>query len=131
MRPLSIKQAWALPIVICGALLAFVPLDAAKSQAATSPAKAAAQPAAKPTTTTLPPAREIIDRYVKGIGGRAAILARSSAHVIGTASMPAAGITGKMEMFHAKPNKFLQRISLPGIGEIEEAFDGKVGWTTS
>ena len=139
MRPPSIKQAWALPIVICGALLAFAPADAVKAQASKAPAAkapaaktpATTPPAAKPTATKLPAAREIIDRYIKEIGGRAAILARSSAHVIGTASLPAAGITGKMEMFHAKPNMFLQRISLPGIGDIEEGFDGKVGWTTS
>lgn len=131
MRPLSLKQAWALPIVICGALLAFAPLDAAKAQAAKAPSKPTAKSAAKPAATKLPAAREIIDRHIKEIGGRAAILAHSSAHAIGTASMPAAGITGKMEMFHAKPNKFLQRISLPGIGDIEEGFDGKTGWTRS
>ena len=131
MRPPSLKQAWALPIVICGALLAVAPRDAVKAQAAKAPSKAAPQAAAKSTAAKLPAAREIIDRYIKEIGGRAAILARSSAHVIGTASMPAAGITGKMETFHAKPNKFLQRISLPGIGDIEEGFDGKTGWTSS
>ncbi len=45
--------------------------------------------------------------------------------------MPAAGLTGKLEAFHAQPNKFVQRMSLPGIGDIEEGFDGTVGWSLS
>jgi len=79
----------------------------------------------------LPPAREIIDRHIKEIGGREAILAQTSTHAVGTVSMPAAGLTGKLEAFHAKPNKFLQRMTLPAIGEIEEGFDGTVGWSIS
>ena len=40
-------------------------------------------------------------------------------------------MSGKIETFHAKPNKFLQRMTLPGIGDIEEGFDGTVGWSMS
>jgi hypothetical protein len=114
----------ALPLLVSAVLVALMPAGASTPVAAQAQVRAAA-PAA------LPPAREIIDRYIREIGGRAAILGYSSAHVIGTASMPAAGLTGKMEIFHARPNKFLQRISLPGIGDIEEGFDGTVGWTSS
>ena len=46
-------------------------------------------------------------------------------------SLPAAGIKGTLEAYHAKPNKFIQRLSLPGIGDIEEGFDGTVGWSLS
>ncbi|HET7218748.1 MAG TPA: hypothetical protein VFJ02_11910 [Vicinamibacterales bacterium] len=92
----------------------------------------APKPAASATARqTLPAAREIIDRHIRAMGGRDAILAQTSTHVVGTVSMPAAGLNGKMETFHAKPNRFLQRMTLPGIGDIEEGFDGKVGWTTS
>jgi hypothetical protein len=131
MRPLCLKQAWALPIVTCGALLAFAPPGAVSARAPAYQAQQRAQPAAKTPAGKLPPAREIIDRYIKEIGGRAAVLGRSSMHIIGTVSMPAAGINGKMETFHAKPNLYLQRLSMPGIGEMEEGFDGKVGWTRS
>ena len=79
----------------------------------------------------LPSARTIIDRHVKEIGGRDAVLAQTSTHATGTVSLPAAGLTGKLEAFHAKPNKFLQRMTLPGIGDIEEGFDGTVGWSIS
>ena len=45
--------------------------------------------------------------------------------------MPAAGLSGKLEAFHAKPDKLVQRMSLPGIGDMEEGFDGTVGWSLS
>lgn len=79
----------------------------------------------------LPAARTIIDRHVREIGGREAVLAQTSTHATGTVLLPAAGIKGTLEAFHAKPNKFIQRLTLPGIGDIEEGFDGTVGWSLS
>jgi len=123
MRQLCFRRAFALPAAtllgLSAAVLAIVP---AAAQTPKPGVKAAA---------SLPPARQIIDRYIREIGGREAILAHSSTHIVGTASMPAAGLSGKVEIFHAKPNRFLQRVSFAGLGDIEEGFDGKVGWTTS
>lgn len=110
----TLRPGLALPLV---AVFAIAPL------AARTPGSQAA--------SELPAARTIIDRHIKEIGGREAILAQSSTHATGTISLPAAGLTGKLEAFHAKPNKFLQRMSLPGIGDIEEGFDGTVGWSIS
>ena len=80
---------------------------------------------------SLPSARSLIDRHIKEVGGREAILAQTSSHATGTVSIPAAGLSGKLDSYHAKPNKFLQRMSLPGIGDVEEGFDGTVGWSLS
>ena len=82
-------------------------------------------------TQALPTARSIIDRHILAVGGRAAILARSSSHAVGTVSIPSAGMTGSVDVFTAKPDKSLLRITLGGIGSIEEGFDGKVGWSLS
>jgi hypothetical protein len=89
-----------------------------------------AQPAAN-ASPALPSAREILDRHIKEVGGRQAILAQTSMHATGTVSLPAAGISGKMEAYHAKPNRFLQRMTLPGIGDLEEGYNGTVGWSLS
>ena len=110
---------------VAASFLMFLALAPLAAQAPQTSAPAAS------ASVKLPAAREIIDRHIRAIGGRDAILAQTSTHLIGTVSMPAAGLSGKMETFHAKPNRFLQRMSLPGIGDIEEGFDGKVGWTTS
>jgi hypothetical protein len=84
------------------------------------------------TTSALPDAREIINRHVKAIGGREAILARKSLHAVGTLSIPAQGLSGPMEIWHASaPNRTHMKFSIGGIGDIAEGFDGSHGWSMS
>ena len=110
------------------------PAPPKQSPAAPKPTPDAAKqaPATKQTTSespNLPSARSIIDRHIKAIGGRAAILAHTSSHATGTISMPATGMTGAVDVYAAKPNKTLVKINLGGVGDIVEAFDGTHGWT--
>ena len=77
----------------------------------------------------LPTAREIIDRSVKAGGGAAAIQAIKSMHAKGVFSITGQALSGEMEMWAARPNKLLMRVTVPAIGMIEEGFDGKVGWS--
>lgn len=84
-----------------------------------------------PAQEALPPARTIIDRHIAAIGGREAVMARTSMRVVGTVSFPANGISGNLEAFAAKPNKALVKMNIAGIGEALEGFDGTVGWTLS
>jgi hypothetical protein len=97
-------------------------------QTPTAPATPAA-PAAP--STALPSARSIIDRYVEAIGGRKAILAHSSTHASGTMSMPSSGVSGAVDVYAAKPNKSFIKLTLGGIGDVLEGFDGTVGWSLS
>jgi hypothetical protein len=84
------------------------------------------------TAAALPDAREIINRHIKAIGGREAILAHTSMHATGTLSVASAGITGPMEIFGAaNPNRVVVKTSVPGIGDIMEGFDGSHGWSVS
>jgi hypothetical protein len=133
MRQLCFMRAFVLTFVTCIAAAAALTAGSPESGQAKTATRPRAPKAAAPlpAAARLPPAREIIDRHIREVGGRDAILKHSSMHIVGTASMPAAGLSGKMEIYHAKPNKFLQRVSFPGLGDIEEGFDGKVGWTTS
>jgi hypothetical protein len=79
----------------------------------------------------LPSARSVLDKHVAAIGGREAVLSHSSTFARGTLSMPAAGLTGDLEIFGAKPNRTLLKITLPGVGEVMEGFDGRHGWSIS
>src|SRR5687768_3773057 len=89
-------------------------------------------PAKTETTSELPDAREIINRHIKAIGGRDAILAHKSMHAVGTLSVPAQNMGGPMEVFHAAaPNRMLMKFTVSGIGEIAEGFDGSHGWSMS
>ncbi|MEO7273406.1 MAG: hypothetical protein ABIX28_02805 [Vicinamibacterales bacterium] len=100
-------------------------------QTATPPRAAAPKPPPAAPDAALPAARTIIDRHIAAVGGRKAILARNSMHATGTVSIASQGMTGPVEVFAAKPNKMLQRLSISGIGQIEEGFDGTVGWSLS
>ena len=87
-------------------------------------------PAAK-APARLPSARSILDKHVAAIGGRQAILAHTSTHAIGTLAMPSTGMNGALEVYGAQPNKTLLKISLGGVGEVQEGFDGTHGWSLS
>jgi hypothetical protein len=82
-------------------------------------------------TAALPSARSIIDRHIEAVGGRKAIAARKSHRIEGTMSIPANGISGKLEVLAARPNKTLMRVTIPGVGEVLEGFDGTRGWSLS
>ena len=87
--------------------------------------------APKAATENLPAASDIIARHVRAIGGREAVLSHSSSHATGTFGVPAAGLTGTVEVFAAKPNRMLMRITVPDIGDMLEGFDGTHAWSLS
>ena len=109
-----------------------VALSAQAPPAAPAPAPAPkAKEAAKADQANLPSARSIVDRHVAAVGGKAALLAHSSSRATGTFTVASAGMTGAIEVFAAKPDKSLVKITIPGVGEVVEAYDGKNGWTMS
>ena len=78
----------------------------------------------------LPPARQVLDRYVQAIGGNTAAVARhQSRRMVAEMSMPAAGMTMTMETFSARPNKMLVKMQIPGMGEMLQGYDGQVAWS--
>jgi hypothetical protein len=95
-------------------------------------APAAPKPDGPPAAPAkLPSGRSILDKHVAAIGGRQAILAHKSTHAVGTLAMPSTGLTGALEIFGAHPNKTLLKISIGGVGEVLEGFDGTHGWSLS
>src|SRR5262245_42442604 len=94
-------------------------------------AQAPAPKQAAASAVDLPDARTLVDRHVKAIGGREAILAHKSMHAIGTLSVTASGISGPVEIFGAAPNRVLVKTSVPGIGDIVDAYNGTHAWTIS
>jgi hypothetical protein len=106
--------------IVAVAALLFAPLQA--------PAPAKPAPAAE----TLPDAREIVNKHIKALGGREAILSHKSMRALGTLSVPQSGISGPIEMVQAaEPNRMLLKTSVPGIGDILEGFDGSHAWSVS
>jgi hypothetical protein len=110
------------------------PKTAPARPSATGQDKAApkAQPQAK---SDLPAARTIIDRHIQAIGGRKAILGHQSTRITGTVTVSGNGMTGNFEIFAAKSDKgddkALSKVTLGGIGDLVEAYDGTHAWSSS
>jgi hypothetical protein len=83
------------------------------------------------TAPQLPSGSSILERYVAAIGGRDALLSHRSVHASGTLSMPAAGLTGTLDIYGATPNRTLLKVAFPGVGDVFEGFDGTHAWTMS
>jgi hypothetical protein len=91
----------------------------------TTPPAAVPERAAQP----LPPAADLIARYQQAIGGKEIFAAKRAIHATGDFTVPAAGVTGSFEMFSARPNRSLMRVTMGGFGEIRSGFDGTVAWS--
>jgi hypothetical protein len=77
----------------------------------------------------LPSAQQIVDKSIEAMGGAAAFKAVKSMRAHGTFALTAQQISGALEVVSARPNKLVTKISLAGLGEVEEGYDGKVGWS--
>ena len=80
-------------------------------------------------TTPLPAAKELVAKHVVAIGGRDAILRHPFFRAKGTFGMPAAGMTGQMEVAGAQPNLVFMKITIPGMGDMLQGFDGTNAWS--
>jgi hypothetical protein len=103
----------------------------APQKSGTQDPKSSAVAESPKVSETLPSARSILDRHIAAIGGKEAVLSHSSTRATGTFSVASAGMTGSLEVMAAKPDKSIVKITIPGVGEILEGYDGKSGWTLS
>jgi len=98
----------------------------ATAASAQTSGQAGAQTAAKPAAT--PTAEQILDRYVKAIGGREAWLKFTSRVTTGTIEVPSMNLSG-MVMIHEKaPDRLLATVIINGAA-FRQGFDGTLGWT--
>src|SRR5579872_241575 len=93
-------------------------------------AQQAQQPQQAPQTP-LPEARTIVDRYVTAIGGAAAFKAIQSIRAGGRLEIAEQHIGGDVELLSARPAKLSYRVTIPGIGQIANGYDGRTGWALS
>ena len=118
----------ALLIALAFPLAPQTPVQSGKP-ATTGGKPSAAVDAARPAAD-LPDGRAIVDKFVKAIGGRDAVLAHKSEHLVGTLTVSQSGMTGSFEMYGAAdPNRTLQKLTISGVGDIMSGFDGVHGWS--
>lgn len=73
-----------------------------------------------------PSVEQILDKYERAIGGRAAFDKFTTRVMIGTFVNETNGLTVPVEIYLKAPNK---RVQVLGFGEASEGFNGEVGWS--
>jgi len=92
-----------------------------KGAAPTLPDKSTAD--AKPTADTL------FERTIEALGGRQQIEAGSNLVMHGKMEMPTMGLAMEMKRWQQAPDRALTVVTMPGVGEIREGFDGDTAWS--
>ena len=77
---------------------------------------------------SLPSADAIAARYHEAVGFTA-FAQIQSLHSIGELAIPAAGITGTLEVWQARPNRTVMHASVPNYGDVRTGFTGENGWS--
>jgi hypothetical protein len=81
-----------------------------------------AKPVAPPSVK-LPTAKDVVDKYVKVIGGRDTLLKHKSRYQTGTIELSPMGVKGSVESFYRADNRSLTKVLLEGVGEILDGYD--------
>jgi hypothetical protein len=85
--------------------------------------------AAQAPAGALPPAKDLIAKFVAATNTPAVMAKHKSVTTKGKLEMAAAGISGDLEITQARPNKSVMRINLTGVGPVEQGFDGTTAWS--
>lgn len=78
-----------------------------------------------------PSAKDVVERSIAAVGGRAAFAKHQARHMTAEMTMPAMGMTMEMEVWTARPNRMVSKATIPGIGEMTSGYDGQVAWQNS
>lgn len=98
-----------------------------KPKTETKPAEAKPE-AAK--TAALPTVDEIIDKYVKAIGGKEAIEKVNSREAKGAVELEGMNMSGSFQQYVKSPNKVAMTSELGGMGAWISVYDGAKGYSS-
>lgn len=76
----------------------------------------------------LPTVKEVLDKYVKALGGRDAIEKAKTRTAKGTVELLPMNLKGTFESFAAPEAKSYSKLSITGVGDLLEGSDGKTSW---
>jgi zinc protease len=87
-------------------------------------------PKATPSTSTedLPSVDQILEKYVKSVGGKEALEKITSRAVKGTFEIEAMNVKANFENYMKAPNKSTTIVTVPDFGTFIEVYDGANGW---
>jgi hypothetical protein len=76
---------------------------------------------------SLPPAKDLIDRYASAVGGDK-WKSHKSARMKATMEVPTAGLSANIEASTVYPSAFVMKMVIGGMGEIVQGYDGTTAW---
>lgn len=118
-------------LILALSLLAILPVAAQeKPKADAKPADAKPAANAKPAAA-LPTVDEVLDKYVKAVGGKDAIMKHTSRSMKGTFDIEAMSVSGPIEILSKAPNKNTSTVAFPGMGNFVQVFDGEKAWSSN
>jgi zinc protease len=81
------------------------------------------------SSATMPTVDAVLEKYVKAIGGKAALLKINSRFSKGSFEISSlAGVKGTVEVYEKAPNLQVAMLTIPGVGTEAEGFDGTLAW---
>jgi len=127
---LSLKWNVKRLAVLAGISIAMGPLACAQSAASASsaskatPVTGASAPASAPTLT----ADQILENYIKAIGGRENWKKLTTRISTGTIDVPAMNLSGLVTVREKAPNRSIFTVNFNGA-VFQQGFDGTIGWS--
>jgi len=80
------------------------------------------------STEPLPSGEEVLERYLKRIGGRKALAGVNNRCSRGTVEIQPAGLKGLLTVHQARPNRYHSQIEIAGQRTVQQGTDGEVVW---
>jgi hypothetical protein len=74
----------------------------------------------------LPAAADLMAAHNRAIGGEAAVAALPAVHMSGSFATPGGPAT--VEVWAARPDRMYSVLTIPGMGEIRQGYDGTTAW---
>ncbi|HEV8485510.1 MAG TPA: hypothetical protein VGV87_18345 [Blastocatellia bacterium] len=82
----------------------------------------------KKPAAPMPTVDQVMENFVKAIGGKEAGMKVTSRVQKGTLEIAAMGVNAPIELYAKAPNKSLFFLDVPSYGIIQEGFDGTAAW---
>lgn len=90
--------------------------------------ESAPEPEPAPVFKSTPEAEQVMERYIKALGGREALERLTSRVSTGVCTYPFQNLSGKIAIYEQAPYKRSMEIDVPNMGLKKFVFDGECGW---
>src|SRR5262249_45845056 len=72
---------------------------------------------------------QVLDKYISALGGKDALMKVKSRSAKGTFEIAAMGLSAPAEIYAKAPNSVVLIINVPGLGTIQQGYNGSTGWS--